>query len=129
MKVAIVGSRDFTDFSKVVEALKPYEDKITTVISGGARGADSLAEDWADKYGKSKHIFEAQWGNTEGKPHYEIGYNKYGAYWKFAGHHRNDLMAEECDCCVAFWDGESSGTKDMIQACKDKNKPVKIVYV
>lgn len=133
MIVAIVGSRSFRteeNYKCLTETLEPYKNKITAVISGGAKGADSLAYRWAKENNIDDiNIFHAKWNDTEGKPSYEIGYNQYGSYWKFAGHARNDLMAEECDCCIAFWDGESSGTRDMIQACKQKNKPVKIVKI
>ena len=47
MKLAIIGSRDFNDYEFLCDELKPYLHKITLVISGGAKGADSLGEKWA----------------------------------------------------------------------------------
>ena len=47
MKLAIIGSRDFLDYELLNQELKNYKDKITLVVSGGAKGADTLGEKWA----------------------------------------------------------------------------------
>jgi len=129
VKVAIIGSRDFNDLEYMIETLKPYENKITKVISGGAKGADTIAEQWAKHRTIPFQEYTAKWNDVEGKPKYQIGENSYGKYWKWAGHSRNTTMAEECDCCVAFWDGKSTGTAHMIKECKRLNKPLKIIYI
>lgn len=108
MKLAIVGSRTFNDknfFNKMMEFL---EDKyeIEAIVSGGAKGADSMGEEYADSFGIEKEIFLPDW-------------NKYG---KRAGFLRNVDIIKNCDVCVAFWDGVSHGTKHDIDLCKKYNK-------
>ncbi len=100
MKLIIAGSRDITDYDILLEALdrSGYGRRITEVISGGARGVDSLGERFADEYGIQ---------NTQYLPLWE----KYG---KSAGYKRNILMAENADALLAIWDGKSKGTKHMI---------------
>lgn len=60
-KVAIVGSRNFNDYDLLNERLKTYVDNISEIISGGAKGTDSLAEGFADEYNIKKTIFKAEW--------------------------------------------------------------------
>jgi hypothetical protein len=69
-----------------------------TLISGGAKGADNFAEEWAEQGFIPIQVFEADW-------------KKYG---KGAGYVRNEEMAIEGDVLAAFWDGKSRGTKHMI---------------
>jgi hypothetical protein len=110
MRVAIVGSRDFTDFEymeKWVLHTLIYEIGVddfrnVKIISGGARGADTLAEKFANKHNISTTIFPADW-------------NKYG---KKAGYLRNITLVENSDFVIAFWDGESKGTKMTIDLAK-----------
>lgn len=68
------------------------------VISGAAPGADTLGSDWAVVNWTGLEEYPADW-NTHGKK---------------AGIIRNQEMAEKADVLVAFWDGESRGTKHMI---------------
>jgi hypothetical protein len=107
MRVIIAGGRDFDDYGKAHEALyrlflagrKPGVMPDLEIVGGGARGADELgkifAEDWDFPYKE----FCADW-------------DKHG---KSAGAIRNEQMAKYADMLVAFWDGESPGTKHMIQ--------------
>lgn len=111
MKIAIIGSRDFNDKSLLNQILEPYKSKITYIISGGARGADTLGEEWANENGVKTQIFYANW-------------DKHG---KQAGFIRNVDIIESCDGCIAFWDGESKGTKHSLSLCEKLGKPVKIV--
>ena len=110
-KVAIVGSRTFTDYTLLETILDKYKDKINVIVSGGAVGADSLGAKWATKNGIKTTIFKPDW-NTYGKK---------------AGYMRNMQIIEECDICIAFWDGESKGTKHSIGLCQQINKPYKVV--
>lgn len=112
MKIAIVGSRNFNDYSTLkkyinnkLEELDIIND-VDTIVSGGAKGADSLGERYAEEYSLEKIIFPAEW-------------NKYG---KRAGFIRNEYIIQNCDVCFAFWDGESHGTKHDIDLCKQYNK-------
>ena len=113
MKLAIIGSRNFTNYKLLQEILEQYKPKITLVVSGAAKGADSLGEKWALENNIQTLIFPADW-------------NQYG---KRAGFIRNEDIIKNCDYCVAFWDGESKGTKHSLSLCKKYNKPVKIVQI
>lgn len=113
MKIAIIGSRDFTDKSLLNKTLEPYKPKITYIVSGGAHGADTLGEEWAKENGIETQIFYADW-------------DKHG---KRAGFIRNVDIIENCDGCIAFWDGESKGTKHSISLCEKYDKPLKIVRI
>ncbi len=110
MRIAIVGSRSFNDYALMKQVIDNYKEKNTAlfsaVVSGGAKGADSLGERYADENGLEKIIFKANW-------------NKYG---KRAGFIRNVDIIKNCDICFAFWDGESHGTKHDIDLCNDHGK-------
>ena len=111
MKIAIVGSRNFHDYEKVKDFINRWKDyyKVTIdcIVSGGAKGADSLGEKYAHEFGINVVKFLPDW-------------NKYG---KSAGFIRNVDIINNCDVCFAFWDGKSSGTKHDLDLCKEKNKP------
>lgn len=107
-KIAVIGSRTFRDdrlLSKTLEAAEP-----TLVVSGGAKGADHLAETWARRNGIQTLIFHPE-------------HKKY----KHPYHHRNRLIVEACDELVAFWDGKSSGTKYTIGYARRMGKKVTVV--
>lgn len=111
MKLAIIGSRDFNNYNLLEESLKLYKSKINKVISGAARGADSLGEKWANNNKIETLIFPADW-------------EKHG---KAAGFIRNEDIIKNCDCCIAFWDGLSKGTAHSISLCEKYGKPYKII--
>ena len=106
MKTAIIGSRNL----KVLDLEKYLTDTVTEIVSGGAKGIDSCAKEYAIK-NRIKI--------TEFLPQYE----KYG---RIAPLKRNDLIIDYSDMVLAFWDGHSRGTKYVIDNCKRKNKPIKI---
>ena len=113
MKLAIVGSRDFNDYEflkkKVDELRKQYD--IDEIVSGGARGADSLAERYANEHNLKLKIFPADW-------------KKYG---KSAGYIRNKQIWEYADIGIAFWDGKSPGTKHSIKLSDKLNKKLFLI--
>jgi len=113
MKLAIIGSRTFNDYNKLKTILEPYRSKITLVVSGAAKGADSLGEQWAKEFNIQTLIFPADW-------------NKHG---KRAGFIRNEDIIKNCDVCIAFWDGVSKGTGHSLSLCEKFNKPYKIITV
>lgn len=109
MKIAIIGSRDITSLK-----LESYiNSDVTEIISGGARGVDTLARNYAIK-NKIKL--------TEFLPEYE----KYG---RSAPLKRNITIIEYADKVLAFWDGKSRGTKFVIDNCKQRNIPVEIIIL
>ncbi len=113
MKLAIVGSRGFTDydmFKKRVQEVEKLDGKITEIISGGASGADTLAERYADEFNIPKDIKYAEW-------------EKHG---RVAGFIRNTEIVKACDNILVFWDGKSKGTKDTLEKAHDAQKPLRV---
>ena len=115
-KVIIAGSRGFSNYKLLREKCNEYlreKRKISNIIivSGHARGADTLGEKYAQDEGFSLEIYPAQW-------------DKFG---KRAGYRRNEQMAEVADALIAFWDGGSRGTKHMIDIMNEKNLLVRVV--
>lgn len=109
MKIAVVGSRDFAN-KRLMDAELRKLLPIAQVISGGARGADSLAEQWARHNGIDVKVF---------LPDHKAYRHPY--------HHRNRLIVEACDQLVAFWNGHSTGIKYTIGYARRMGKPVSIV--
>ena len=115
-KVVIAGSRGFSNYKLLKETCDKYlrEKKKThnvVVISGHARGADLLGEKYASDEDLDLEIYPADW-------------KKYG---KTAGFMRNEQMANIADAVIAFWNGESHGTKHMIDIAEEKGLNVKVV--
>ncbi len=111
MKLAIIGSRTFNNYALLKSYLDPHKHKITLIVSGGAKGADTLGEKWANQNNIPTLIFPADW-------------DKYG---KRAGYLRNEDIIKNCDVCVAFWDGVSKGTQHSLNLCKKYNTPFIII--
>jgi len=111
MKLAIIGSRTFNDYDVLCDNLESMINTTTLVVSGAAKGADSMGERWAKDNGIKTLIFPAEW-------------DKYG---KRAGYIRNEDIIKNCEFCVAFWDGVSKGTMHSVSLCKKYNKPYKII--
>lgn len=118
MKLIIAGGRDFADTGLMISSLTELveQGKISDnpeLVCGMAHGADMLAYSlWANNR-MSIHKFPADW-NTHGKS---------------AGYKRNAEMAEFADALIAFWDGESKGTRHMIDIMLTRypNKPVYVI--
>lgn len=109
MKVAVVGSRTFNDYNKLKTTLDSIG--ISIIISGGAVGADSLAERYASDMNIPTIIFKPDW-KTHGRS---------------AGIIRNKDIVDSCDILVAFWDGESRGTLNSIERANASGKRVIVV--
>ena len=108
MKIAIVGSRDLS--VKNLAHYLPPSDRITEIVSGGARGIDTCAA----AYARTANI-----KLTEFLPDYE----KYGRQAPLI---RNLQIIEYADCVLAFWDGQSRGTGFVISQCKNRKKPIRV---
>jgi hypothetical protein len=119
VKVIIAGSRDITDMAVLLAALGAspwadsddcllYDGAMTEVVSGTARGVDTLAIEWAVINWFPWKEFPADW-------------ERHG---KAAGYIRNRQMAEYADALLAIWDGKSRGTKNMIETMEKLGKPV-----
>ena len=113
MKVIIAGSRDFCHYtllkSIMDECNKEYQ--FTEVVSGCARGADKLGEQWAEEVGLPIKEFPADWAT----------------YGKSAGSIRNRQMAEYTDTAYVFWDGKSRGSQDMVRQMSNAKKPCTLI--
>jgi hypothetical protein len=118
MRVIIAGSRGFTDYVLVSNIIdKTLKDnpelKITEIISGGARGIDTLAIRYAKEHNMPYKVYPAEWD----------------AYGKSAGYRRNEVMSNNSDALIAIWDGISKGTRHMIDISNNKGLIVKVVVV
>lgn len=106
MKVAVVGSRNLNI------NIETYLDgeMITELVSGGARGIDSLAEEYARHRGIPQTIF----------------YPDYDHHGRIAPLLRNREIVAYADLVIALWDGRSRGTKNAIDHARQLKKPLKI---
>lgn len=111
--VVIAGGRYYDDYDDakafIDECLKIscVKNEIV-VLSGGAKGADALGERYAKENGFKIERHAADW-------------KRYG---RGAGPRRNAEMAKKCDMLICFWDGESRGSKSMIEFAKKNGKKV-----
>ncbi len=115
----VAGSRGFNDYPLLKEKLdyllQNQSGKEIHIVSGGAKGADTLAEWYAKERGYQMHVFPADWN---------IG--------KSAGYIRNKQMHQFISQfpkrgCVCFWDGESKGTQHNFELCKTFGTPLRII--
>jgi hypothetical protein len=111
VKVGVVGSREFDDYEQLEHVLNQLNN-VTCIVSGGAKGADSLGEKYADENGLEKIIHLPDW-DTHGKG---------------AGFVRNTAIVRDADLVVAFWDGKSRGTRDTISKTFNSTVPLLIIH-
>ncbi|MBW6491881.1 MAG: DUF2493 domain-containing protein [Lentimicrobium sp.] len=107
MIVAIIGSRSFNNYELLKERCNYFLSSSYgyTIISGGAAGTDKLAERFASEMKIPITVYRADW-------------QKHG---RKAGMLRNAEMLENCTHVIAFWDGKSPGTANMIECAKYKH--------
>ena len=111
MKIIIAGGRDFKNQEVLNHLLDLYiNPEVDEIVSGDARGVDTMAAEWGAAHNAIVKHFPASW-------------NLYGSN---AGYIRNAEMGEYADKLIAIWDGKSPGTKHMIQTMKFRKKPCKI---
>jgi len=113
-KLIVAGGRDFNRYYSVAHEItmlanQELKDYAVSIVSGMARGADRMAYQFAKQNNVQVYEFPANWG----------------LYGKAAGHIRNRHMAEFADGLLAFWDGQSRGTKNMIETMRAMGKPVR----
>lgn len=98
-RVAVVGSRSITRYETVKNIIEASPFKIDVLVTGGADGVDTCAEEWAER-------------NLDREPDIiEPNYRKYGPKAPLV---RNTTIVESSDAVIAVWDGESTGTRDTI---------------
>lgn len=113
-KVIVAGGRNFNNYPLLCDRLDLYLKDMggdIEIVSGTAKGADLLGEQYAKEKGYPVKRFPADWD----------------AHGKKAGYIRNKQMADYATHCVVFWDGKSKGSKMMIDICKDKGIPHRVV--
>ena len=133
VNIAIVGSRDFEDYELLYNELKEflfdidYEGDLNgewsevlyskynsvKIISGGAKGADTLGERFAKDFNLDTLIFKPDW-------------NMYG---KSAGFIRNRKIVENCDVLFAFQVNKSRGTQHSIDLARELKKEVYVYEI
>lgn len=114
----VVGSRTFNDFiilRNTLDRLLVNQGSVT-IVSGGAKGADTMAERYASSKGYECIIFPADWKQ----------------YGRAAGIIRNEQMHKfiaqyKNKGCVAFWDGQSKGTQSNFKLAQKYNNPLRII--
>lgn len=106
LKIAVIGSRSIEKFN--LDKFLP--DGICEIISGGARGVDTLAAQYARERGIPLRV-------------YSPDYRQHG---KRAPIIRNRTIVDECDVLFAFWDGISPGTAYTVKYAHQKGKPIKL---
>lgn len=112
MKLAIIGSRTITSLD-IASYIPEWYGSPDVIITGGAKGVDTIAEDFARSHGLGLLVF---------KPDYK-------AHLRGAPIRRNELIAKECDALLAFWDGKSRGTRYTIEYAMRLGKRVHVVTV
>ena len=117
MKLGIVGSRNYTDYvtftSIMNNWISEYKPTIECIVSGGAKGVDSLAARYASDNGIPLIVYEADWQQ----------------YGRSAGPKRNTLIADSIDYLIAMPSKDSVGTWDTITKVRRLTKPVSIFTV
>lgn len=109
MKLLIAGSRSITKFD-----LSEYiTDDVDTILSGGAKGVATLAEQYADKHKLSKIILRP----------------KYNLYGRTAPLKRNEELVDMADSVLIIWDGVSKGTKHTVAYATKANKNISVITV
>lgn len=122
-RLIIAGSREFDDYPLMkaawIDKFSPDQKVIPNieVVSGGARGADRLGEELARNYGMKLTMFPADWSS----------------FGKRAGVIRNQQMADYASetghvgYLLAFWDGTSRGTRNMIDLANKRGLDVTVI--
>lgn len=115
-KVIVAGGREFNDYRLLCQTCdrmlsQKHQTHDIVIISGTARGADTLGERYAQERGYAVERFPADWEHAG----------------KSAGFIRNRQMADVADALIAFWDRHSRGTAHMIDQARQKSLPYRFV--
>ncbi len=113
-QIAVVGSRGFNNFI----LLNAHLDKMLTppfrIVTGGAAGADQMAQEYAKDKGQQVLVIYPDYKQHGGTK---------------APHIRNEQILDEAEGVIAFWDGESRGTRSVIEKAKEKGIRTVVVRV
>lgn len=125
MRVIVAGPRNYEGeeaYEHVCRAIEQSGFEITEVVSGKAKGVDTLGERWAFDNDLPVKGFWPKWKELD-QPGARVKENQYGKYNANAGSFRNGLMAQYADALVAIVNG-SFGTANMVKQMKELGKPV-----
>ena len=114
MKLLIVGSRSILNYKLFKQWVYWYtvnHPDITGILSGGAKGVDTMARWFAEDYNIPLVEIVPDWDGLGKK----------------AGMVRNCFLVDECNKAIVFWDGESSGTAHTLSLLKKQKKPFTLV--
>lgn len=123
IKLAVVGSRSITDRKRIYNYLDHYIKKAAEVskeliiISGGAKGVDTIAADFAKSRGLILINVYPAWNDANGE------------LVRSAGYKRNEIIWQIADCGIAFWDRVSKGTKHSFDLAEQYGKKIAIIEI
>jgi hypothetical protein len=115
-KLIVAGSRTFNNYNFLKEKLNHLLQNVNEeieIVSGTAKGADTLGEKYALEFGFKIKYFKPNWTD----------------FGKVAGFLRNTEMAKYSDACVVFWKNKSNGSKHMIDQAKNFNLKLRVYEV
>jgi len=112
MRLAVIGSKEFTDYSQLKSVLDSITG-ISVIVSGGAPGTDTLARKYAHQHNIKFLEFPSD----------------FKKYRNEAKHIRDKQIVGHCDKVIAFWDEKCEGTKYTMDYAAQQGKPVKIIKV
>jgi len=119
MRVAIIGSRNWSSNDtgvirqRVLELKAKYSEVAPlTILSGGAKGVDTIAVHMAEMLDVPFKVYKADW-------------DKFG---KSAGFVRNAKLVQEAQKVIAYWDGKSKGTKHTIDLALREHKDLEVHF-
>ena len=115
MKIAIVGARNFPQLQLVEWFIRDLPKGIT-IISGGAKGVDSAAEQYAKQYGHKTEIILPNLTGCKERYQFAMCY-----------HARNQQIVNSTDMVVAFLETERGGTWDTVKRAITAKKPIKVI--
>ena len=115
MRLIVAGSREIHNVDLIETHMLAFEDRygLFDLICGMARGVDMAAHDIAESYRIPIHEYPAEW-------------DKYG---RGAGYRRNVEMAQAADALLLVWDGESRGSKHMLDVAIQRRMPTIVIHI
>jgi hypothetical protein len=131
-RIIVAGGRNYRNklfvFSELSERIPVAIRHSVEIVEGGAHGPDRFAREWAIEKGVKLKTIEANWEDML-EPCVKRFSKKNGPYNALAGMKRNVQMAEYGTHLIAFWDGKSPGTGNMIKEAKQRNLKVRVIKV
>lgn len=132
IRLAVVGSRKYKDYHTVSTLLNQFREDygdFTLICGMEMSGADGLGHRYATEHNLPIEEYKPDWDDVE-VPGAVVKLNTYGRpYNAMAGMARNTEMAKTCTHVLAFWNGKSPGTLNMLRTCKKLGKKMKVFLI